>query len=180
MSSVLETEKETSSSEAFLVMFRKRFCRRLMLDLCDGDATVREKSFTYETMMPVGMRRRRGARYIRQRRGERGEPWGVATETGAGMLGAPWKPRVHLLPMRKEETQSTIYEGMILERRRARSFVALTLSNPAMMSRKRVDTFRRRPLKGSDFAGKGGHCVTGAEAREGATLVWVKQAGLSR
>ena len=32
-----------------------------MLDLCDGDATVREKSFTYETMTPVGMRKWRGA-----------------------------------------------------------------------------------------------------------------------
>ena len=32
-----------------------------MLDLCDGDATVREKSSTYETMMPAGMRKWRVA-----------------------------------------------------------------------------------------------------------------------
>ena len=59
------------------------------------------------------------------------------------MLGAPWKTRVHFLPVRKEETQSTMDEGMFLERRRDRSFVALTLSKPAFMSRKRVETFKR-------------------------------------
>ena len=49
-------EKETFRSEALLEMVEKRPCRRPMLDLCDGDATVREKSSTYETMMPVGIR----------------------------------------------------------------------------------------------------------------------------
>ena len=39
----------------------KRPCSRLMLDLCDGDDTVREKSSTYDTMMPVRMRKCRGA-----------------------------------------------------------------------------------------------------------------------
>ena len=43
MSLVLGTENETSRSETFLEMFMKRFCRRLMFDLCDGDATVRAK-----------------------------------------------------------------------------------------------------------------------------------------
>ena len=80
---------------------------------------------------------------MRKRRGDSGEPWGVPTETGAGVLGAPWKTRVHFLPLRKEETQSTMYEGMFLESRRDRSLVALTLSKQAFMSRKRVDTFRR-------------------------------------
>ena len=61
MSSVFGTEKETSSSAARWDMFRKRSCRRRMLDLCDGDATVRKKSSTYETMTPVGMRKWRGA-----------------------------------------------------------------------------------------------------------------------
>ena len=75
-----------------------------MLNLWDGDATVREKSSTYETIMPVGMRKWRGATYIRKERRESGEPWGVPTETGAGMVGAPWKTRVHFLPVRKEET----------------------------------------------------------------------------
>ena len=59
------------------------------------------------------------------------------------MLGASWKTRVHFLPVRKDETQSTMYEGMFLKRRRDRSFEALTLSKPAFMSRKSVDTFRR-------------------------------------
>ena len=61
MSSVFGKEKETSSSEALREMVEKRLCRRRMLDLCDGDATVREKSSTYETMMPFGMRKWRGA-----------------------------------------------------------------------------------------------------------------------
>ena len=80
---------------------------------------------------------------MRKRSGDKGEPWGVPTETGADTPGAPWKRSVHFLPVRKEETQLTMYEGMHLERRRDRSLDALTLSKPAFMSRKRVDTFRR-------------------------------------
>ena len=57
MSSVFGTEKETSSAEALRETSRKRPCWLPMLDLCDGDATVREKSSTYETMTPVGMRK---------------------------------------------------------------------------------------------------------------------------
>ena len=57
MSSVFGTEKETSSAEALREISRKRPCRRRMFDLCDGEATVREKSSMYETMMPVGMRK---------------------------------------------------------------------------------------------------------------------------
>ena len=34
--------------------------------------------------------------------------------------------------------------------------------------------FQEGSLKGSDFKGEGGHCIRGAEAREGATLVWVE------
>ena len=61
MSSVFGTEKETSNAEAFRETPRKRLWWRRMLDLCDGNATVREKSPTYETMMPVGIRKWRGA-----------------------------------------------------------------------------------------------------------------------
>ena len=57
MSSVFGTEKETSSSLALRARFRNKCCRRLMLDRCDGEATVREKSSTYEIMTPVGMRK---------------------------------------------------------------------------------------------------------------------------
>ena len=77
---------------------------------------------------------------MRKRSGHSGEPWGVPTQTGAEMSGAPWKTSVHFLPVRKEETQSTMYEGMFLESRRDRSLDALTLSKPAFVSRKRVDT----------------------------------------
>ena len=34
--------------------------------------------------------------------------------------------------------------------------------------------FQEGSLKGSDFMGEGGRCVRGAEAREGAALVWVE------
>ena len=44
-----------------LGILAKRPCSRPMLDLCDGDDTVREKSSTYETIMPVGMRKCTGA-----------------------------------------------------------------------------------------------------------------------
>ena len=69
-----------------------------------------------------------------------GEPWGVPTSTGAFVPGAPWKTRVHECSERKNVTQSTIYERMFFARRRALSLNALTLSKPALMSRKRVDT----------------------------------------
>ena len=34
--------------------------------------------------------------------------------------------------------------------------------------------FQEGSLKGSDLMGEGGHCIRGAEAGEGATLVWVE------
>ena len=46
--------------------------------------------------------------YKRKRRGEIGDPGGVATETGEGRLGDPGKTRVQVPSIRKEETQSTI------------------------------------------------------------------------
>ena len=45
---------------------------------------------------------------MRKRSGDIGEPWGLPTETGADTPGAPWKTSVHFLPVRKEETQSTM------------------------------------------------------------------------
>ena len=61
MSSVFGTEKDTSSSEALWEMVEKSPCSRRMLELCDCDAPVREKSSTYETMRPIGMRKWRAA-----------------------------------------------------------------------------------------------------------------------
>ena len=40
--------------------------------------------------------------------------------------------------------------------------------------------FKEGSLKGSDFMGEGCNCVPGGEAREGAALVWVEKARLSR
>jgi len=45
---------------------------------------------------------------MRKSKGEMGEPCGVPTDTGAGVLGAPWKTRVQVLSSRKEEIQSTM------------------------------------------------------------------------
>ena len=61
MSLVFGTEKERSSSEAPRERVKKWPCRHRILDLCDADATLREKSSTYETIMPVEMRKWRGA-----------------------------------------------------------------------------------------------------------------------
>ena len=80
---------------------------------------------------------------MRNSRGDIGEPWGVPTSTGALVPGAPWKTRVQDRSERKEVTQSTMYEGMFFARSKALSFTALTLSKPALMSRKRVETAHR-------------------------------------
>ena len=81
-----------------------------------------------------------GARYKRNRRGEIGDPYRVPTETGEQMLGDPWKSRVQVLSDKKEETQSTIKGGIRAARSLALRVEALTLSKPALMSRKRVET----------------------------------------
>jgi len=64
----------------------------------------------------------------------------VPTETGEERLGEPWKTRVQVRSERKEDTQSTMYEGTWAARSLARRVEALTLSNPALMSKKRVET----------------------------------------
>jgi len=70
-----------------------------------------------------------------------GDPWGVPTETGDERLGEPWKTKVLLLSDRREETQSTIEEGTWEARSLPLRVEALTLSKPALISRKRVETF---------------------------------------
>jgi len=56
-------------------------------------------------------------------------------------LGEPWKTRVQVLSERKEDTQSTMYDGMWEAKSLALRVEALTLSKPALMSRNRVETF---------------------------------------
>jgi len=91
-------------------------------------------------MRPQGIDMFRGATYGRKRSGEIGDPWGVPTETGEESLREPWTNSVQVLSDRKEDTQSTIYEG----RREASSLAlrveALKLSKLALMSKKRVET----------------------------------------
>jgi len=64
----------------------------------------------------------------------------VPTDTGEEMLGEPWQTRVQVLSERQEDTQSTMYAGMWEANSLALSVEALTLSKPALMSRKRVET----------------------------------------
>ena len=52
----------------------------------------------------------------------------------------PWKTRVQVLSERKEDTQSTIYEGTWEVKSLALRVEALTLSKPALMSKNRVET----------------------------------------
>ena len=80
---------------------------------------------------------------MRKKSGDMREPWGVPTSTGAFVPGAPWKTRLQERSERKEVAQSTIYEGMFFPRRRDLSLEALTLSKPALMSRKRIETAHR-------------------------------------
>ena len=80
---------------------------------------------------------------MRNNSGDMGEPCGVPTSTGAFVPGAPWKTRVQERSDRKEVTQSTMYERMFFPRRRDLSLEALTLSKPALMSRKWVEATHR-------------------------------------
>jgi len=64
----------------------------------------------------------------------------VPTDTGEEILGEPWNTRVQVLSDRKEDTQSTMYEGTLEARSLALRMEVLTLSKPALMSRKRVET----------------------------------------
>jgi len=64
----------------------------------------------------------------------------VPTDTGEGVLGEPWKTGVQVLSERKEDAQSTMYEGTLEAKSLALRVEALTLSKPALMSRKRVET----------------------------------------
>ena len=60
-----------------------------MLPLYEGEATVIEKSSTYEIMRPLGTDMCRGATSSRKRRGEMGDPWEVPTEPGEETLREP-------------------------------------------------------------------------------------------
>jgi len=62
-------------------------------------------------------------------------------ETEERRLGEPWETRVQVLADRKEDTQSTLEEGTWEVRSLALREEALTFSKPALISRKRVETF---------------------------------------
>ena len=50
---------------------------------------MRAKLFTYKIIRPLEIPKSSGDTYRGKRRGEIGEPWGVPTLTGAGVLGVP-------------------------------------------------------------------------------------------
>ena len=60
-----------------------------MFVLCDSEATVSEKSSTQETIYPLWMLRSKEATWVRNCIGEIGDPYGVPTDTAAGVLGEP-------------------------------------------------------------------------------------------
>jgi len=74
----------------------------------EPDATVREKSSMEESITPLGIEVYREETYMRRRRVEIQEPWGVPTETDDGRLREPWRTIVQDLSERKEESQSTM------------------------------------------------------------------------
>ena len=55
MSSVLGAEKDMPMSRPFAAMVEKALCSWRMLPLWEGEATVIEKSSTYEIMRPLGI-----------------------------------------------------------------------------------------------------------------------------
>ena len=72
-----------------------------------------------------------------------GEPWGIPTKKLAGVLGDPWKTKVQVLSVRKEEIQSSMLNGALSWRSIDLSLTASRLSKPAFVSRNRVETFHR-------------------------------------
>ena len=56
------------------------------------------------------------------------------------MLGEPWNTRVQVLSDKKEETQSTMYDGTSEARSLPLRVEASTLSKLGLMSKKRVQT----------------------------------------
>jgi len=103
--SVLGTEKATPMSRPLAAMMEKSLGRRGMLPLWVGEATVIEKSSTYQinTLLDIDMCR--GATYRRKRRGKISNPEGVPMETGEQWLPEPGNTSVHVLSHRNEDTQ---------------------------------------------------------------------------
>jgi len=108
MSSLFGTEKDTPMSPPLAATVLKSLYSLRMLPPWEGEATVIEKSSTYETISPLGIDVCRGETYKRKSRGEIGDPWGVPTDTGEERQGDPWNTRVQVLSDRKEETESTM------------------------------------------------------------------------
>jgi len=66
----LGTKKDTPMSRPFAARVGKRLWSWCMLPLWEGEATVIEKSSTYEIRRPLSIDMCGGARYRRNRRGE--------------------------------------------------------------------------------------------------------------
>src|ERR1700761_6225867 len=79
--------------------------------------------------------------------GEMGEPWGVPTDTGAKVLGEPWKRRRHCLLVRKLPIQEVRYLWAPFALRAEVSWEGSTLSKPPFMSRKSEEDLRPRRWK---------------------------------
>ena len=102
---------------------------------------VRAKSSTNEKVFWVCFPRWRGATYRTKRSGEIGDPRGVPTATSTKSRGAPWKDSLHDRPLRKDLTQATMYGETPFSRRYPVRACGWMLSNPLLISRKRVEAF---------------------------------------
>src|SRR5437868_13941582 len=71
--------------------------------------------------------------------GEKGEPWGVPTETGENVLGEPWNKRRHDRWDKKDQIHATRYPGVPFEERTDVKIEESTLSKPPLISRKRKE-----------------------------------------
>jgi len=91
-------------------------------------------------MTAAGTDMSRGGRERRKRKGDMGKPWVLPTKIDARRLGPPWETMVQDLSDREGETQSTRDEKVPLEGRENLRMRASTLSNPALMSTKGVET----------------------------------------
>ena len=78
---------------------------------------------------------------------EMGEPWGVPTDTGAKVLGEPWKRRQHCLLVSKLPIQEVRYLWAPLALGDDVSWAGSMLSKPPLMSRKRKEDLRPKRWK---------------------------------
>ena len=108
MSSVLGTEKERPSFDAWRLSFLNLACNSWILRRWEDETDVSARSSTKEMVLADEVPLWRGAMYRTNRRGEIGDPYGVPTATFTKEFGAPWKRRRQDLSERNALTHETM------------------------------------------------------------------------